>query len=160
METSRSRISATDALEDFRSQKIFAVVGATPKKEKFGHWVFESLRRGQQLVVPVNPHYPSIDGIKCYASLGDLPVRPGVVFIVVDPREAMAVLQDCLETGVRRVFFQQGAESKQAIEFCDAHGITALYGSCAIQYFAPHGYHRLHTWLGNLLFLKPKLNSP
>lgn len=152
--------SAKQVLEDFRQQRLFAVVGASPKKEKFGHWVFHSLREQRYVVVPINPNYATLEGVKCYASMRDLQVCPDVVFIVVRPEETMSVLHDCVACGVKRVFFQQGSESRQAIDFCDANGITAMYGACVIQYFAPHGYHRLHTWLGNLLSMKPKINAP
>ncbi|MFQ5798284.1 MAG: phosphate acyltransferase [Bacteroidota bacterium] len=101
-----------------------------------------------------------VEGSKCYASIRDLQVRPDVVVIVVKPEQTISVLNDCVARHVKRVFFQQGSESRQAIDFCDANGITAMYGACAIQYFAPHGDHRLHTWLGNVLFLKPRINSP
>lgn len=156
----RKRSLAKEVLDDFRRQKLLAVVGATPKKEKFGHWVFHSLRRQGHVVVPVNSHYERVEGDRCYASIRDLPERPDVVFIVVKPEQTMSVLHDCVACGVKRVFLQQGAESRQAIDFCDANGITAMYSACAIQYFAPHGYHRLHTWLGNILFMRPRISSP
>ncbi len=152
--------STKKILDDFRQQRVYAVVGATPNKKKFAHWVFHSLREQGNTVVPINPNHHLVEGAKCYRSVKDLPVVPDVVFIVVQPQETISVLQDCLTCGVKRVFFQQGSESPEAIEFCDANGITAMYRACAIQYFAPHGFHLLHTWLGNILSLRPKINSP
>ena len=83
-------------LEDFLHRKnIFAVVGATPKREKYGYKIFKSLKEAGYKVYAVNPNHEEIEGKRCYASLSELPEKPDVVDIVVPGRRTLTYLEVC-----------------------------------------------------------------
>jgi predicted CoA-binding protein len=48
---------------------IFAVVGVSQDKQKYGYEVFEALINSGYKVYPVNPKYTSVDEQPCYPSL-------------------------------------------------------------------------------------------
>jgi predicted CoA-binding protein len=60
-------------IEDFFESGNIAVVGATDDKIKFGYKVFAELKSKGFNIFPVNPGKDSIEGDKCYKSLGELP---------------------------------------------------------------------------------------
>jgi len=80
-------------LEEFlRPSHVFAVVGATPKREKYGYKIFKSLKEAGYKVYAVNPNHEEIEGERCYASLSELPEKPDVVDIVVPGRLTLTYL--------------------------------------------------------------------
>ena len=63
-------------------QKVWAVIGATHKTEKFGYKIYKCLKDHGYEVYPVNPNIAEIDGDTCYSSLSALPVVPAVVHLM------------------------------------------------------------------------------
>lgn len=109
---------------------VFAVVGVSRNPGKYGHKVYRDLREGGYKVYPVNPGEEEVLGDKCYPSLKDLPEKPDVVDIVVNPEVTEKVVKECRKLGVRKVWMQPGSESNRAIEFCRQAGIEVLHGVC------------------------------
>jgi len=56
-----------------RKYKVIAVVGASKNPEKEAYTVPAYLRAHGYTVIPVNPTTDSIDGVKAYPSLSDIP---------------------------------------------------------------------------------------
>lgn len=52
-------------------------------------------------VYPVNPQAETIDGVRCYPSVRDVPNGVGLAFIVVPRRAVMEVARECIEKGLR-----------------------------------------------------------
>ena len=119
-----------------RENQVFAVVGATQNKDKYGHEVFKSLVDGGYRVYPVNPKYTQLDGQTCYPSVADLPEKPQVVVTVVPPGVTEQVIQSCAQLGVKTVWMPPGTWSDQAIEQCETQGIEEIHDICLV--FALH----------------------
>lgn len=119
-------------IEECMKQKVWAVVGFSENRRKYGHLIYFDLKKAGYIVFPVNRKGGSVDDARIYRSVKDLPVRPGVVDVVVQPEEALGVARDCVEAGIERIWFQPGAESEDAIEFCQAHGLKVVYNACAM----------------------------
>ena len=64
-----------DLIKEFMAQKKFAVVGATDNAEKYGNQILRNLRDRGYEVYPVNPRLKEVEGMKCYASVTELPVK-------------------------------------------------------------------------------------
>ena len=105
-------------VDEFLSQKVFAVVGASRDADKYGFKVFRSLKNGGYEVFPVNPQADSILGEKCYPSLSKLPKLPDVVSIIVPPHEGERVVEEAAQLGIKRIWFQPGAESDKLLKLC------------------------------------------
>ena len=119
-------------IEECVNQRVWAVVGASPASSKYGHKIFRTLRAAGYVVYGVNPRDGEIDGRKLYRTLADLPEKPGVVDIVVPPKITEAVVRQCAELGLKRVWMQPGAESEEAIQFCQDHEIKVVHDVCAM----------------------------
>lgn len=124
-----------DSIERLVNMRTWAVVGASNSHEKFGRRIFDHLKARGYTVYAVNPNEPDglDDGTPTYASVRDLPVVPDVVDVVVPPRFGRQVVNDCVAKGVRNVWFQPGAESREAVEHGAAQGLTVIWGGpCAL----------------------------
>ena len=52
-------------------QKVWAVIGATHKTEKFGYKIYKCLKDHGYEVYPVNPNIAEIDGVSSFLCLID-----------------------------------------------------------------------------------------
>ena len=121
-----------DLIKEFMAQKKFAVVGATDNTEKYGHQILANLRKRDYEVYPVNPRLEAIEGMKCYATLSDLPVKVDVVDFVVPPSATEAILKECLALGLDRIWLQPGSESETAIKYCKDNNMKVVHGVCVM----------------------------
>lgn len=119
-------------IDDFVNRKVWAVVGASQDRSKFGYRVFDTLRRAGYTVYPVNPRGGELDGATVYASLADLPETPEVVDLVVPPAVTEQVVKEMHGLGLQRVWMQPGSESQAAIRYCQENGMQVVHDACAM----------------------------
>lgn len=116
--------------EFLRKENIFAVVGVSRDKKKYGYKVYKNLKEAGYKVYPINPNANEIDGEKCYSALSKLPEKLDVVNLVVQPRVTEQIVKECKKLGIRKVWMQPGSESKKAVNFCLENNIEVIYNIC------------------------------
>jgi predicted CoA-binding protein len=121
-----------ELIQEFMKQKKFAVVGATDNPEKYGNQIIKNLLGRDYEVYPVNPRLETVEGIKCYATLSELPIKVDVVDFVVPPAATEAILKECLELGLDRIWLQPGSESEAAIKFCEDNNLKVVHDVCVM----------------------------
>jgi predicted CoA-binding protein len=121
-----------DLIEEFMAQKRFAVVGVSDNPEKYGNQIFKNLRRRGYEVYPVNPRLKELEGVKCYPSLADIPVKVDVVDFVVPPGVTEMILKDCKKLGLDHIWLQPGAESEAAISYCQENNLKVVHDVCVM----------------------------
>jgi acyl-CoA synthetase (NDP forming) len=88
----------------FKPQSI-AVIGASTQVEKWGHRMvvrpFNTGFRG--MIYPVNPGAKEIAGVKCFASIGDLPKNIDLAVVTLPSNQVAEALRQCLGQGIRGV---------------------------------------------------------
>ena len=126
-------------IEEFVSRRVWAVVGVSEDRQKYGHRVFAALIGSGYQVYGVNPKDGTVLGRTIYRSLAELPETPEVVDLVVPPPGTEQIVRQCAELGITRVWMQPGAESEEAIRFCRENGIRVVWDACAM-------VHRRRSW--------------
>ena len=121
-----------DLIKEFMAQRRFAVVGATDNPEKYGNQIVKNLKNRGYEVYPVNPRLEEVEGIKCYHTIADIPVRVDVVDFVVPPSATEVILQQCWELGLDRIWLQPGSESEAAITFCHENNLKVVHDVCVM----------------------------
>lgn len=119
-------------IKEFMAQKKFAVIGATDNTEKYGNKIFKNLSRRGYEVYPVNPGLKEIEGVKCYSSITDVPVKVDVVDFVVPPPVTESILKECKKLGLGHIWLQPGSENDAAIAFCHDNKLKVVYGTCVM----------------------------
>jgi len=118
--------------KEFMAQKRFALVGATSNTSKNGYRIFKNLSRRGYEVYPVNPGLEELEGVKCYHSLADIPVRVDVADFVVPPQVTEVTLKECKRLGLDRIWLQPGSESEAAIAFCLENKLKVVHDICVM----------------------------
>jgi acyl-CoA synthetase (NDP forming) len=136
------------------SPKSIAVIGAS---EKFGagSLVIENLRTlgFEGTIVPVNPGYSEVLGMRCYPSLADIPDRIAVdsVAVVLGSGRILTMMQQAARRGIRGAWafasgFAETGQAGAALQaelktFCEANQILFCGPNCV-------GYLNLHDKVG------------
>ena len=121
-----------ELIKEFMSQKAFAVVGASDNPEKYGNRIVKNLKTRGYDVYPVNPGLKELEGLRCYPSLKDIPVKVDVVDFVVPPKVTEEIIKQCKTLGLDRIWLQPGAESEAAISYCHGNNMKVVYGVCVM----------------------------
>ncbi len=138
-------------IADFMKLRTFAIIGVSTKKKKFGNYILEHMLDKELRVLPIHRTAAEIDGIKCYPSVADLPVKPDAVILVVPPAETEKVVVELHEAGIKNVWMQQGAESNKAIVYCLQNDINVIAGQCILMFLDKPGFpHNVHKWVWSL----------
>lgn len=119
-----------DKIADALQLKNWAVVGATDNREKYGYKIFKFMKENGYNVYAVNPGVTEILGEKCYPTLGDLPVKPDAVDVVVPPRVGEKVMRECAQLGISTVWLQPGADASSVVKAGEQLNLNVIYDSC------------------------------
>lgn len=138
-----------DAVKDFVSSRTVAVVGVSNKK--FGGTIYKALKKRSYTVYPVHPTRTEFDGDRCYPSLTAIPDNVERAVIAVSPESALNVVDDAVNKGTMRLWFQQGADFTEAARKAEEAGISVTTGKCILMYAEPvTGIHAFHRFLARL----------
>lgn len=110
-----------DAL--FRPRSV-AVIGASRKRGSIAGEIFHNLLSSgfPGPVYPVNPAAPSVQSVRAYPSVLDIPDEVDLAVVVVPQRHALATVEDCAKKGVRGIvlitagFAEMGEEGRKLQE--------------------------------------------
>ncbi|WP_251454621.1 CoA-binding protein [Veillonella intestinalis] len=119
--------------KDALTKKVWAVLGATSRKEKFGYKIYACLRDHGYTVYPVNPNVTEIDGAICYPSLSDLPEVPEVVDFVVPEKVGLAALEECKSLQIPTVWLQPGADKPAVVAKAKELGLAVIEDCVLVQ---------------------------
>ena len=120
-------------IEKYVREPVWAVVGASNNRAKYGNRIYLKLRESGYRVFPVNNREQLIEGDTAYSSLLDLPEPPTVVNMVVPPQEASVVVEQARAAGAQAIWFQPGAESDAAGRWAQEHGLDVIEGCILVQ---------------------------
>ncbi|PLV60166.1 CoA-binding protein [Thermotoga sp. KOL6] len=102
---------------DPKNFKKIALVGATVNPRKYGNIILKDLISKGYEVLPVNPKYEEIEGLKVYKSVEKLPKDVDVIVFVVPPNVALEETKKAYKSGFRKFWYQPGAFSSDIKEF-------------------------------------------
>jgi uncharacterized protein len=143
-----------ERVRDFLAQQRIAVTGVSAQRELTGNVIYRKLKSAGYQVLAVNPGTPIFDGDPCYPDLAAIPGGVDGVVIVNRPEVTNAIVRQCAEVGIPRVWMHQSlmkagtSVSSEAVAFCRAQGIAVIAGACPMMYVrgADPG-HRCMYWL-------------
>lgn len=113
------------AVQEMLTKKVWAVVGVSADRSKFGYKVYKRLLDAGYTVYAVNPKLGELEGRQVYPGLTSLPEVPEVVNCVVPPAVTTAIVPQCAQLGIKYLWFQPGADCAAAVELADKHSMVA-----------------------------------
>ena len=142
-------------VKDFLAQKKIAVVGVSDKRETGCNMAYNKFKENGYQVFAVNPRISTFNGEPCYPDLISIPDKPEAVFILASPKVTDQIVQQCADLGIKHVWMHcmmgtkpglaqsMTSVSQEAVEVCNANGITVIPGSCPNQFLKPDFGHAM-----------------
>jgi len=131
----------------FLSAGKYAIAGVSRDPKKFGNVLFKDLLKKGMDVVPINPNASSIDGNTCYNNVTSLPSDIKGIIFVTPKEETLAVAREAIARGIKDLWIQQGAETKETIAGLEKEDINLIHHECIMMYWKPSGIHSFHRFL-------------
>lgn len=109
----------------YENKKI-AVFGVSQDSAKYGYKIFTTLLKKGFSVYGINPKGGEVEGQTVYTKLADAPAPIDVAVMVIPPAALMSAVEQCIDAGVKEIWFQPGAQSDEAYDLADKAGIDAV----------------------------------
>lgn len=122
-----------DVLEILRRrgpQTRIAVAGASNDPEKFGNRIVRNLLGKGYTVLPLNPREETIEGLKVYHSLAELPGPVHILDVVTPPAATLKLLREAAELGLPVVWLQDGSFDEAVLEFARTAPFRTVSDAC------------------------------
>lgn len=105
-----------------------AVLGASPKPERYSHKAMLMLRDHGYRAIPVNPAVDEILGEKCYPSVTNVPDKIDTITLYLGQARSDPLIDEIVETRPRRIIMNPGAENEDLAARAREHGIEVVEG--------------------------------
>jgi predicted CoA-binding protein len=111
--------------------KTVAIIGASPDRHKFGNKALRAFREAGYRAIPITPHHTIVEGETAYASVMDYPGDFDMASVYVPPEIGEQIVDGLAHKGIRKVWFNPGADGPGVLTKARALGIDAIQ-ACSI----------------------------
>lgn len=108
-----------------------AIIGASSDRSKYGNKAVRAYQRQRWTVYPVNPRESTVEGLKSYAAIGDIPGEVDRATLYVPPAIGTSLLPEIKQKGVRELYVNPGAGSDELIAEAERLGLDPIE-ACSI----------------------------
>ena len=105
-----------------------AILGASPKQERYAYKAFQMLREYGHRPVPVNPAFGEILGEKCYPTINAAPKPIDTVTMYLGEARSNPLIDEIIAAKPRRIIMNPGAENFALAEKAEGAGIEVVEG--------------------------------
>ncbi len=110
------------------STKTVAILGASPKPDRYAYKAFELLREYEHRPLPVNPAFDEILGEKCYPTISDAPGPIDTVTLYLGEARSNPLIDEIIGAKPRRIIMNPGAENSALATKAEEAGIEVVEG--------------------------------
>jgi predicted CoA-binding protein len=143
-------------IEEFLRTDSIAFVGVSRNPRKFGYTAFKELKEKGMNLIPVNPFADSIAGTEVYHNVKSLPDHVKGLIVMTKKNQTAGVIKEAREKGLKQIWIQQMADSKEAIKELEGSDINYITGQCILMHFKPNSIHKFHAGLKKFFGFFPR----
>jgi len=143
-------------INDFIDSQPIALIGVSRNSKKFGYTAFKELKEKGMKIIPVNPVAEEILGEKVYQNINQLPSDVRGVIIMTKKEKTAEVVRQAKEKGIKQIWIQQMAASKEAIAELNDTDINYITGECILMHYKPNSIHKFHRAINKFFGRFPK----
>lgn len=143
-------------INEFLESQPIALVGVSRNPKKFGYTAFKELKEKGMNLVPVNPEAVEIMGEKSYQNVKMLPSNVQGIIVLTKKEITASVIREAKEKGIKQIWIQQMAESKEALDELKGSDINFITGECILMHYKPNGIHKFHGGIKKFFGSFPK----
>lgn len=131
-------------IEEFLGSGPIAMAGVSRNPKKFGFAAFRELKEKGLNIIPVNPYADEIHGSKVYHDIKSLPDNVSGLIVMTAKSQTAGVIREAREKGIKQIWIQQMAETKEALKEMEGSGINYVTKECILMHYKPHSIHKFH----------------
>ena len=113
--------------------KTIAVYGASNKTWRTSHSIFKFLMGVGYEVIPVNPKYDEVLGVRCYPTLSDIEKRIDIVDVFRRSSEIVPIAEEAVKIGAKSMWLQEGVINETAAEIASSGGLDVVMDKCILK---------------------------
>ncbi len=103
--------------------EVVAILGASKEQSRYAHKAQLLLISNGHTVVPINPKYDMINGIRCYPDLTSYSHKIDTITVYVQPSILLSLVNEIIQTSPDRIIFNPGTNDSYVIEQLQKAGI-------------------------------------
>ena len=143
-------------INQFLDNQPIAMIGVSRNPKKFGYTAFKELKDKGMKIIPVNPEADEIMGEKSYRNINSLPQDIRGIIVMTKKEKTASVVKEAMARGIKEIWIQQMADSKEALSELKGSDINYITGECILMHYKPHSFHKFHGNLKKLFGRFPK----
>ena len=105
-----------------------AVLGASPKSDRYSNQAVRLLASFDYRPIPVNPAFDEIEGLTCFPNLAAIGEPVHTVTIYLGPKRSMPLIYEILAANPQRIIMNPGAENEELAAAASGAGIEVVEG--------------------------------
>lgn len=105
-----------------------AILGASPKPDRYAYKALELLHEYGHRTVPINPAFEEILGEKCYPTISDAPGPIDTVTLYLGEARSNPLVDEIINAKPRRIIMNPGAENAGLADRAEEAGIEVVEG--------------------------------
>jgi hypothetical protein len=109
-----------------KSSETVAVIGASPKSDRYAHKAMRMLLEYGHKPIPINPAFEEVLGEACYRKITDVPGQIDTVTLYLRESHSTPLISEILGAKPRRIIMNPGAENETLAEKARGAGIEVL----------------------------------
>jgi predicted CoA-binding protein len=115
-------------MKETRSTETVAVLGASPKPDRYAYRALEMLHEYGHRPLPINPAFKEILGEKCYPTITDAPGPIDTVTLYLGQARSTPLIHEIINAKPRRIIMNPGAENSTLAARAEEAGIEVVEG--------------------------------
>jgi predicted CoA-binding protein len=128
--------------EILKTSKVIAVVGLSNDRARPSYRIGKYLKAKGYKVIPVNPKYDAVIGLKSYPSLSNVPDEVDIADIFRKPEAVGPIVDEAIIKGVKMVWMQEGVINVEAALKAKNAGIKVVMDRCIFKEYDRLFMHR------------------
>jgi predicted CoA-binding protein len=105
-----------------------AVLGASPKPDRYSNQAIRLLARYDYRPIPVNPAFDEIEGMTCYPNLAAIEEPIHTITLYLGPARSTPLVEQIVAANPRRIIMNPGAGNEALAEAASSAGIEVVEG--------------------------------
>ena len=110
------------------NETAVAVLGASPKPDRYANKAMQMLAECGYRAIPINPAFSEILGAKCYPSIADVPGKIDTATIYLGQTRSDPLIDEIINVRPRRIIMNPGAENENLAAKARERGIEVVEG--------------------------------
>ncbi len=111
-----------------KEKQVVAVLGASPKPERYSNQAIRLLAHSGYRVIPVNPGFEEIEGLACVARVSEIKEPIGTITLYLGAPRSTPLIDEIVAAEPQRIIMNPGAENEALAEAASSAGIEVVEG--------------------------------